>query len=277
VVPARDATFTSAPREIATTFDPAMRTPDRAHRRRPPQLRPRARGRHGARHPVRGHPALFAAEVGDRERRHERPLPGADERVPDLHGIGRRRQSLRDRRRGRRDRHGDVAAAADAQRRRRVHVHHIRDGPSLGPDAEAKEKDRMMAKRTLMVIAGAAVAAGVAWAPAANAGPDVPLRLAQAQQGQPATNQGGRGMGPGGGGMGPGGGMQQSRMFEQWDRDDDGFLSREEFVEGERRGRMSDTPMAEQNRAQMFEQLDEDGDGRLSLDEMPQPRTGANR
>jgi hypothetical protein len=135
----------------------------------------------------------------------------------------------------------------------------------------------MMAKRTLMVIAGAAVAAGVAWAPAADAGPDVPLRLAQAQQGQPATNQGGRGMGPGGGGMGPGGGMQQSRMFEQWDRDDDGFLSREEFVEGERRGRMSDTPMAEQNRAQMFEQLDEDGDGRLSLDEMPQPRTGANR
>jgi hypothetical protein len=135
----------------------------------------------------------------------------------------------------------------------------------------------MMAKRTTMAIAGAALAAGVAWAPAAGAAEGAPLELAQAQQGQPGMNQGGRGMGPGGGGMGPGGGMRQSQMFEQFDQDDDGFLSREEFVEGERRGRMSDSPMAEQNRAQMFDELDENDDGRLSLEEMPQPRAGAAR
>ncbi len=149
----------------------------------------------------------------------------------------------------------------------------------------------MRTKRTMVAIAGAALAACVAWTPTADAASGVAVQLAQAQQGQPGMNQGGRGtapggggmgpggggMGPGGGGMGPGAGMRQNQMFQQWDRNGDGVLSREEFVEGERRGRMSDTPMAERNRAQMFDQLDEDGDGRLSLDEMPAPRAGANR
>jgi hypothetical protein len=129
----------------------------------------------------------------------------------------------------------------------------------------------------MLAIAGAALATGVAWTPAADAAPDDPVQLAQVQQGQPGMNQGGPGMGPGGSGMGPGAGMRQSQMFQQWDQDGDGFLSREEFVEGERRGRMSDTPMAERNRAQMFDQLDANDDGRLSLEEMPQPRAGATR
>ena len=133
----------------------------------------------------------------------------------------------------------------------------------------------MNAKRTIVAVAGVVLAAGVAWPTAVDAAAGAPLELAQAQQGQPGMNQGGRGMGPGGGGMGPGGGMRQSQTFEQLDQDGNGFLSREEFVEGERRGRMSDTPMAEQNRAQMFDELDENDDGRLSLEEMPEPRAGA--
>ena len=135
----------------------------------------------------------------------------------------------------------------------------------------------MTTKRTMVAIAGAALAACVASTPTADAALGVPVQLAQAQQGQPGMRPGGRGMGPGGGGMGPGAGIRQGQMFEQWDRDGDGFLSREEFVEGERRGRMSDTPMAERNRAQMFDQLDANDDGRLSLDEMPEPREGASR
>ncbi|NBB70807.1 MAG: hypothetical protein GVY33_10875 [Alphaproteobacteria bacterium] len=95
--------------------------------------------------------------------------------------------------------------------------------------------------------------------------------------GSGGTGAGG-GMGPGGGtGPGGGAGMPPSQRFQQLDQDGDGFLSREEFVEGERPGRMSDAPTAERNRARMFDQLDADDDGRLSLDELPEPRAGAAR
>jgi hypothetical protein len=69
---------------------------------------------------------------------------------------------------------------------------------------------------------------------------------------------------------GPGGGpgMQQGRMFEMLDQDGDGALSREEFIEGERPGRMSGSEWAHQNREQMFDQLDQDGDGQISFAEM---------
>jgi len=145
-----------------------------------------------------------------------------------------------------------------------------------------------MSKRTMIAMVGAAGLAAAAALPGNVASAQAGPVLAQAQQGQPGTGQGGRGMGPGGGGMGPGGGgmgqgpgggpgMQQGRMFEQLDRDGDGSLSREEFVEGERPGTMSSTGVAQQNREQMFDQLDRDGDGRLSLDEMPTRRGGAAR
>lgn len=138
-------------------------------------------------------------------------------------------------------------------------------------------------KRPMVTLAGAALAAGVAGTPVEPPAAAGTFDLAQAQRGQAEPGQGGRGMGPGGGGMGPGGGagpgggLSQSRMFQQLDRDGDGFLSREEFVEGERPGRMSGTRPAEQNRAQMFDRLDADDDGRLSRAEMPEPRAGSAR
>lgn len=129
-----------------------------------------------------------------------------------------------------------------------------------------------MAQRTLVVLTAAALVWGGAAAMAETAAGDRAVELVQAQQ---SMGQGGRGMGQGGG-MGPGGGgMRQGQMFQQLDQDDDGFLTREEFVEGERPGRRSNMPAAEQRRARMFDQLDQDDDGRLSLREMPQPRAGA--
>lgn len=132
-----------------------------------------------------------------------------------------------------------------------------------------------MARTMTIALLGAGVllAGGlVAEAEAGRFGAGPCFWTAQAQQ--PMTPGAGPGMGRGPG-MGPG--MGTGAMFQMLDTNGDGALSREEFVEQPRRGPMSGTEWAEQNRAARFDQLDANKDGKLTFDEMPVNQPAATK
>lgn len=85
----------------------------------------------------------------------------------------------------------------------------------------------------------------------------------------------GAGSGPGQGSMqGPGGGMRMggAGILKMLDKNGDGVVSREEFVEAPRGGPGSATDLAKEHRAARFQQLDRNGDGKLTAEELAAAR-----
>lgn len=83
--------------------------------------------------------------------------------------------------------------------------------------------------------------------------------------------------GPGpGAGQGPGGGMRAGQgmgaggagIVKMLDKNGDGAVSREEFVDAPRGGPGSATDLAKEHRAARFQQLDRNGDGKLTAEEL---------
>lgn len=108
-----------------------------------------------------------------------------------------------------------------------------------------------MAAAALTLAGGMALAQGQGAGPGAGSG----MRAGQGMS---------QGMGPGmGQGMGQGAGI-----LKMLDKNGDGAVSREEFVDAPRGGPGSATDIAKEHRVARFQQLDRNGDGKLTAEEL---------